>query len=175
MNKSGVKDVRQKTSRTLAILLILVAVFVVSTQTVFAASKLTRKDFTKMSGRYKANFMSVSSGEDAYFHYANMIDETSSPRNVLETYRGITFGDPKSKVIKKYGNAKFKKIKYKSDNLYYALFDIDHDRSSYFLKKLAKYADYYYYKGYNEYRIRFYFDKKGTVQMIAYFKNYEDL
>ena len=171
-NARGVRSSRS----ILARVCVLLAVFIfLQASTVLAAPKLKKADFTKMSGRYKVNFMYESYDEDSDFHYANMIDETGSPARVLKTYRGITFGDSQKKVISKYGKAAFKKVNCRNDNLYYGLFDIDHDRSSYLLRKLSKYVDYRYYKGWDEYRIRFYFDKQGYVRTIAYFKNYNDL
>ncbi len=156
-------------------LFLLIALLLIPTQSVSAASKLKRKDFSKMYGRYGVNFMQESYGEDSYFCYANMIDETGNPKNVLKTYRGVTLGDTRKTVVKKYGKASLKKVKCKSDNLYYGLFDIEHDRSAYLLRKLYRYADYFYMRNEDEYRIRFYYDKKGIVQTIAFFKNYNDL
>ena len=140
---------------------------------VFAARTMSDEDFTKMSGKYKVNFISDSSYDVSSFHYANMIYEKKKPTKILKTYRGVTLGDSKKTVFRKYGKKSLKKVKYKSDNLYYAFFEIDHDPSAYLLKRMANYVDYYYQKDSDEYRLRFYFDKNGIVRMIAYFKNYD--
>ena len=88
-----------KTKRTQTIIIktfLLLFVFILlSMQPVFASSKLKKEDFTKMSGKYGENFISISSKYQSFFKYTNMIDETEKPAKILKTYRGVVLGDTK--------------------------------------------------------------------------------
>ena len=104
-----------------------------------------------------------------------MIDETEKPAKILKTYRGVVLGDTKKTVTKKYGNAKFKKVNCSTDRFYSIILIRGYTSAASLIKKCSYYVDYIYKKAANEYRLRFYFDKKNTIKTIGYIKNYKYL
>lgn len=158
--------------RVVAAFLMMALVFgvVQTTQvtTVQAASKkLTKKDITKTSGADKFNFMKLYASNKCAFIGAYEGDDVT-------TKRGITIGDSKSDVTKKYGKASIKKVNKKKDNIFYAAKKKGFSGTLKGIKQSKRYTEYKYNQNRTEYRLRFYFDKNNKIVLITYIKNYSE-
>lgn len=87
----------------------------------------------------------------------------------FRTSRGITYPSNKNKVKSTYGEVEDKKVNYLSDRLY--LSGLKQNIDVYGITKANKCLEYTF----NEYRLRFYFDKAEQMVFLAYCKNYDDI
>ena len=142
-----------------------------------AAKALSKSDFVyKMNG--KKNFYKVSNGKDkwgnkytTYYTCLYKITDKSgySTGNIkkISTNRNIKWGSSASTIIKKYGKAT--KVKYSKKDTF-------HKCLKYYITTIdtsawKSYLEYTYKEGDNEYKIRFYLNKKNKVTAVAYLKN----
>ncbi len=176
------KERRKRRFRGLMALLLALAVLTgvaqsSTTVTVEAASKLTKTDFKKSTGKYRFNFIKLSKNYQVYYQCINMVGETEKSDKVFQTSRKIHVESTKADVIKKYGKTQAKKVNVGKDNVYYALKKTNDDPNAVSRKEIKKAKTYLDYKitiSGSEYRLRFYLDKNKKVNTIAYVQNYDD-
>lgn len=143
-----------------------------------SVKKLSVMDF-KYSGDYKdqldGNIMKYldennpdETGWSVAWYYVK--DEDKSQGGVIKTNRGITLSSTKADVFKAYGEKKLSKVNIKTDKFY-----TRHEKAQDLFDNSTKYVQYTYKNDNNEYVIRFYFNKKNKINVIVYFKNYDNL
>lgn len=168
------KNTLKKPLSLLIAVALILSGLIVPTQHAQAAKKLTKSDISKTTREGKINFFEESADFSCSYYYFYIGIDNDSKSNYIKTKRGIALNSTKKQVIKKYGKAKTKKVKVKTDNFYYALNQMGDDSEADLIKQLKHYVEYKYNTSGTEYKIRFYFDKNDKVKTIAYLKNYSN-
>ena len=87
----------------------------------------------------------------------------------FRTSRGITYPANENKIKAIYGETEEKEVNYLSDRLYFCGLKQNIDVAG--ITKANKCLEY----NFNDYGIRFYFDKGGQMVFLAYCKNYDNI
>ncbi len=131
---------------------------------------LNRKDFI-ISGKNPITDM-VSDGDViAFFEFLGYKSGYISfvAEDNFKTSRGIKYPSNKTKIELAYGKTPVKNVVLLSDRLYLSGLKQNIDVSG--ITNAKMYLDY----SFNNYGMRFYFDKNEEMVFLAYYKNYKDI
>lgn len=134
-------------------------------------AKLGAKDFVYTFDGKKVNFVSQSKmmGNN-YFLCSKDADVKSSAKSSLKTNRKVKLGSTESYVKKQYGKTAKVKVNNKERLYKYIKYD-KYNNPTADISVWKNYLEYNYKKGSDNYKLRFYLDKKNKVSAIAYVKN----
>ncbi len=157
---------------TWGLLAIAVIIMMFPAGKVSAAAHLKQKDFVfKVDGKKYDFINKVSAKDETYYWVQQSVTDKSGyvkgENSSFMTNRKIKFYSKASTVIKKYGKVKKKKVTSKETFqkfMKYNGFTVD-------TSQWKKYLEYSYKKGKNQYKLRFYLNKKDKVVAVVYLKN----
>lgn len=159
----------------IAAIIFVVLAALIPTGAVYAKSKspdkLNKKDFVCTWDKKKVDFFKQSKKDDTYSTYYWKIWDIKNVKGVsdIKTRRNVKFGSSESYVKKQYG--KTKKVKVTKKETYYKLIKYNHPNVD--VSTWKSYLEYTYKKSGDNYKIRFYLDKKNKVTAVIYLKNLE--
>lgn len=138
------------------------------------AKKLSKKDFEITRDGKKDNFLTLSKEFEASHWYFYKITDTKNSKYVKEgnfknvkTKRNVKMGSTETAVMKQYGKAKKKKVS-KTEKCFK---QIKYGQPAVDTSAWKNYLEYTYKQGKDNYKIRFYLNKKNKVTAIVYIKN----
>lgn len=171
------KFLKQFISLALAIMMLVTAVPMGKVEA--KSKKLSKKDFEYTLDGKKHNFFTKNKeygwAWSINYEYTDTKSSNSKYNKVtvktFKTKRGIKWGSTEAAVKKQYGKTTKKKNKtteqfYKIVKYYCPAIDTS---------AWKNYLEYTYKEGKDDYRIRFYLDKKNKVTSIVYFKNLKEI
>lgn len=168
------KFMKQWMTLALAVMMLVTAVPMGNVEA--KAKKLSKKDFQYTVDGKKHNFLTEAKEYEeidaCLYEYPDTRNGKSKKYckgtvNTVKTKRNIKWGSTETAVMKQYGKTKKKKVS-KTERYFkyikYAWYTID-------TSAWKNYLEYNYKQGKDNYKIRFYLDKKDTVTAITYIKN----
>lgn len=131
-------------------------------------AKLGAKDFVYTEGGKKTDVIKASKNNETWWDmFWKTTDTKSKHKDREKTKRNVKIGSTEAYVKKQYGNTSKVKVNGKDrfyNTIKYGYFQID-------ISIWKNYLEYNYKKGNDNYKIRFYLDKKNKVTAFVYIKN----
>lgn len=162
------KFMKQWMTLALAVMMLVTAVPMGNVEA--KAKKLSKKDFQYTVDGKKQDFLTESKEYGWWWHVFYDIPESKYCKGAVatvKTKRGIKLGSTEAKVTKQYGKTTKKKVS-KTERFFKT---IKYDFPTIDTSNWKNYLEYTYKKGKDNYKLRFYLDKKNKVTAFAYFKN----
>lgn len=166
------KFMKQWMTLALAVMMLVTAVPMGNVEA--KAKKLSKKDFEITRDGKKDNFLTLSKEFEASHWYFYKITDTKNSKYVKEgnfktvkTKRNVKMGSTETAVMKQYGKAKKKKVS-KTEKCFK---QIKYGQPAVDTSAWKNYLEYTYKQGKDNYKIRFYLNKKNKVTAIVYIKN----
>ena len=162
------KFMKQWMTLALAVMMLVTAVPMGNVEA--KAKKLGKKDFEYTFEGKKHDFVTEKKQyEWSWFVFYDIPESKycKDPGKTMKTKRNVKLGSTESKVTKQYGKATKKKVS-KTERYYKKIkYDVPEIDTS----NWKNYLEYTYKKGKDNYKLRFYLDKKNKVTAFVYFKN----
>lgn len=165
------KFMKQWMTLALAVMMLVTAVPMGNVEA--KAKKLGKKDFEITRDGKKYNFLTASKESEGLHWYFNENTDTKNSKyfkgsfKTVKTKRNVKLESTEATVMKQYGKAKKKKVS-KTERYFK---QIKYGQPAVDTSAWKNYLEYTYKQGKDNYKIRFYLNKKNKVTAIVYLKN----